>query len=113
MPLPVALLVICPVLLFTLVVGLVVIVALCQAQTKDVPTVWRDSVTVLCRLAGCLPPSKVRSMAGPRKIARRTGMGTGRRTSDDSPPSYRLHESTGLEQCLRPNSSARHRMTPT
>lgn len=51
MPLTVAVMLTAPILLLTLVVGLVVIVALCRAETKDVPTVWRDSITVLGRLA--------------------------------------------------------------
>jgi hypothetical protein len=49
------LLLLSPFFLFVLVFGVVVVVALTQAQEEDVPVVWRDCINVFCRLVHRVP----------------------------------------------------------
>ncbi|GAA4895533.1 hypothetical protein GCM10023203_57280 [Actinomycetospora straminea] len=69
MSVSVAVLLISPILLLTLVVGFVVIVALCRAETKGVPTVLHDIVSVFSRVADRVPATAPHSTSVPAEDA--------------------------------------------
>jgi hypothetical protein len=64
LPTAIVLLLLAPFVVIVIVFGVVVIVALCQAKSEDVPTVLRESSSVFRRMTERLPSVRMPRLGG-------------------------------------------------